>query len=339
MTVYTGDPYGRDQRNQRSQLLGFLGGGFSPMNQQQMPRRMLGGPSKGGAGRGQMPMGGGFSQFGGYNQNSQFRGGPSKGGYRQGMDAPIDLSFKQRQLPHLFQPLTPPTQMGGESDWRPMASSADIGLNGRPSVDNSGKFINNETGEVRVQPPEEMNDYSSYLDFYNNKSLLPVGNNPPQMGEGGYNQRDLAAKQLGIVSQPAFEIQPGNPEKSNGLIQKLQEPSQNYNSNFAFEQPTRPANQEMMSGEVERLSRENMMAHDQQNENLKQAVQGGFGMPPAQINQLGPTNPMQFPQPQPPDFSYQPFLRTQGPMNMPQPIMRNAASRFYGGGITDLYPR
>ena len=106
--------------------------------------------------------------------------------------------------------------------------------------------------------------------------------------------------------------------------------------------------------------------------------QPSFGQPMPQplsgvsggsFGQLGPTNPMQFPQPQPPAFGVEPILRTQGPMNMPQsPFMgqqgqifqglgRNRMDRsamhlapqlafnpryrrgFYGGGIMDLYPR
>lgn len=44
---------------------------------------------------------------------------------------------------------------GGDDFFSPMASSADIGLNGRPSVDNQGKFINNQTGEIRYGQPSQ----------------------------------------------------------------------------------------------------------------------------------------------------------------------------------------
>ena len=245
------------------------------------------------------------------------------------MDAPIDLRQKQRGgIPQ------PAFDIGGQGITQPaFAVPRQEGSMGVTTPDDySQRRIGTPMPNVTPQP-EKMNDYSSYLDFYNNKNFMPVGNNPPQMGssgEGGDGQ--------GGVSQPAFEIQPGGMGGSSGLIGKLQEPSQNYNSNFSFEQPTRTANQEMMSGEVERLSRENMMAHDQQNENLKQAVQGGFGMPPAQINQLGPTNPMEFPQ-QPSAFGVEPFYRDHRGGVPQQPLMRTYAGRFYSGGITDLYPR
>tara|TARA_Y100001938_G_scaffold149781_1_gene237916 strand:+ start:42 stop:1343 length:1302 start_codon:yes stop_codon:yes gene_type:complete len=44
---------------------------------------------------------------------------------------------------------------GGDNEFMPMASSADIGLNGRPTVDNTGKFINNQTGEIRYGKPTQ----------------------------------------------------------------------------------------------------------------------------------------------------------------------------------------
>jgi len=43
----------------------------------------------------------------------------------------------------------------GGNDFSPMASSADIGFNGRPTVDNTGKFINNQTGEIRYGKPTQ----------------------------------------------------------------------------------------------------------------------------------------------------------------------------------------
>jgi len=44
---------------------------------------------------------------------------------------------------------------GGDDSWFGMVSSADIGLNGRPTVDNTGKFINNQTGEIRYGRPTQ----------------------------------------------------------------------------------------------------------------------------------------------------------------------------------------
>ncbi len=125
--------------------------------------------------------------------------------------------------------------------------------------------------------------------------------------------------------------------------------------------------------------RQESMTGDQGFGNLQpMPYQPSFGQPMPQplsgvsggsFGQLGPTNPMQFPQPQPPAFGVEPILRTQGPMNMPQsPFMgqqgqifqglgRNRMDRsamhlapqlasnpryrrgFYGGGIMDLYPR
>ena len=44
---------------------------------------------------------------------------------------------------------------GGDDRFSPMASSADMGLNGRPSVDNTGKFMDNVTGKI-VDRPQPM---------------------------------------------------------------------------------------------------------------------------------------------------------------------------------------
>jgi len=404
MTVYTGNPFGG---------FGGFGGGMRnprmptprprpmnrpPMNQyqmppmNQMPRRMPGGPSKGGTTSIQAPPSRGGAPWGGYNPNAGFPGGPgkarnrgqSRGGSWFGGGMPGGPGKGRLQDPFRRQTMQPQPFFGN-----PTSPQPDLTGSGEEWVGNTrpgGGVAVLDFGQGRTQgpmnmpqppgfnrmpnvppQPEKMNDYSSYLDFYNNNNFMPVGNNPPQMGEGGDGQ--------GGVSQPAFEIQPGGMGGSSGLIGKLQEPSQNYNSNFSFEQPTRTANQEMMSGEVERLSRENMMAHDQQNENLKQAVQGGFGMPPAQINQLGPTNPnflgntnrggtswgnqsligvnrgsfgqlgptnpMQLPEQQIPTVS--PFWGRSSPGGA---VLQSAGLRnmeygrgFYGGGITDLYPR
>ena len=69
------------------------------------------------------------------------------------------------------------------------------------------------------------------------------------------------------------------------------------------------------------------------------SVGGGYGQAPmmnpmAQQAQQGFFGQLQS-MPYRPSFGQ---ARTQGPMNMPQPIMRTGR-RFYGGGIMDLYPR
>ena len=67
---------------------------------------------------------------------------------------PSRLSTGEMKLENLIPtpggPLdTQPGFLGGGDDrFSPMASSADMGLNGRPSVDNTGKFMDNVTGEI-----------------------------------------------------------------------------------------------------------------------------------------------------------------------------------------------
>ena len=52
-----------------------------------------------------------------------------------------------------MQPTKGPYMQGtAQGDFSPMMSSMDIGLNGRPSVDGSGRYVNNLTGEVVSSP-------------------------------------------------------------------------------------------------------------------------------------------------------------------------------------------
>jgi len=98
----------------------------------------------------------GYAQ-GGPVQNFNY-GGPAQ--FQGPFGQALFQRFGQYQLPEqqrMPQPFTPrpmpqgpqPGFLGGGNDrFMPMMSSADIGLNGRPSVDNTGKFMDNVTGEI-----------------------------------------------------------------------------------------------------------------------------------------------------------------------------------------------
>ena len=67
------------------------------------------------------------------------------------LDGPLNVSGQPERTPEgLINRPTQPGFMGGGGDDRfmPMASSGDISITGRPSVDNRGKYIDNVTGEV-----------------------------------------------------------------------------------------------------------------------------------------------------------------------------------------------
>ena len=75
---------------------------------------------------------------------------------------------------------------GGDDRFMPMASSGDISITGRPSVDNRGKFIDNVTGEVVSRIDQEM-PYAATVDQVT-RGLDPV---TQQLlfgldGEGGF---------------------------------------------------------------------------------------------------------------------------------------------------------
>ncbi len=104
-----------------------------------------------------------FQRFGQYQQQPQPYQLANRGlGGGQPMPPPPQLSTGEMKLENLIPtpggPLdTQPGFLGGGDDrFMPMMSSADRGLNGRPSVDNTGKFIDNVTGEIvdrRARPP------------------------------------------------------------------------------------------------------------------------------------------------------------------------------------------
>tara|TARA_R100000908_G_scaffold65079_1_gene51660 strand:+ start:1806 stop:2618 length:813 start_codon:yes stop_codon:yes gene_type:complete len=186
------------------------------------------------------------------------------------------------------------------------------------------EMVGNNPVSALTGGQDNSTDYSSYLDFYNNRNfqLKPVGNNPPSP-----------------------------PQATTGELPSLLQG---------------PIRQESMTGDQGFGNLQPMPYQPSFGQPMPQPLSGVSG---GSFGQLGPTNPMQFPQPQPPAFGVEPILRTQGPMNMPQlPFMgqqgqifqglrRNPMDRsamhlapqlafnpryrrgFYGGGIMDIYPK
>ena len=77
------------------------------------------------------------------------------------------------------------------------------------------------------------------------------------------------------------------------------------------------------------------MAQPAYNQPMPQPLSGVTG---GSFGQMGPTNPMQFPQPEPPASGFERVYRN----NLPRPNfspLNPLSGGFYGGGITDLYPR
>ena len=54
-----------------------------------------------------------------------------------------------------FKPQTPGFLGGGDDRFSPIASSGDISITGRPSVDNTGKFMDNVTGKIVDRPQSD----------------------------------------------------------------------------------------------------------------------------------------------------------------------------------------
>ena len=261
-----------------------------PMNQ--MPRRMPGGPSKGGA-----------SSTGGWMRNlpsspmmqRPMPGGPGKarnrgqsgGGSWFGGGMPGGPGKGRSQDPFRRQTMQPqPDQMVGNNP------------------------VSTPTGGQ-----DTSTDYSGYLDFYNNRNfqLKPVGNNPPQV--------DLSQHQ-----RPAGI--PGAPTGGQ-LMRQMQEGQIGRPQPMPFQGGQRG----IVAGEMGGNQRMQGLGSPQF------SVGGGYGQAPmmnpmAQQAQQGFFGQLQS-MPYRPSFGQ---ARTQGPMNMPQPIMRTGR-RFYGGGIMDLYPR
>jgi len=84
----------------------------------------------------------------------------------------------------------PPTES------QPMFSSADIGLNGKPSVDNSGKYINSLTGEIVEGGPANGGS------FFN-----AGGQNPAQLVVGGGSGGQNPAPSMPMSDQAGIESQ------------------------------------------------------------------------------------------------------------------------------------
>ena len=90
---------------------------------------------------------------------------------------------------------------GGDNRFSPMASSADMGLNGRPSVDNTGKFMDNVTGEIvdrRARP----------TNFVYNRGPESFGQMgpPQQIGQVAEPNTQQLASQLQNVTQQVNQL-------------------------------------------------------------------------------------------------------------------------------------
>ena len=309
--------------------------------------------------------GGGFSPMFSPMMQSPMYGGPGKGRYpMQPQGMPGGPGKGRSQDPFGRQTMQPqPFGQKGNNSPQPF-----FGNNPPPPPPQPG--LETGMGEDRFDNvhamPTQPNNISGYMDFYNNRNfqLKPVGNNPPpQLFQPAV---DLSSKQRG---GPRFGINmPPPPQATTGELPSLlqgpirQEPMTG-NQGFGNLQPMpyQPSFGQPMT----------QPAYSQP---MPQPLSGVFG---GSFGQLGPTNPMQYPQPQLPAFGVQPFYRdnrvpgqpvlqggfTQGPMNMPQParimdqgprpIMDRSAMHLapqlasnprysrglYGGGIMDLYPR
>ena len=105
--------------------------------------------------------------------------------------------------------------IGGDSDWSPMLSSADINIHGRPSVDNQGKFINNQTGEIRYGQPSQPMPYQPDMSHNTNRGGTSWGL------QGPIRQESMTGNQ-----QPLYGVTGGsfgqlNPTDSTELPERM----------------------------------------------------------------------------------------------------------------------
>ena len=373
MTVYTGNPFGG---------FGGFGGGMrnprmptprpmprpmnrppinqyqmSPMNQ--MPRRMPGGPSKGGTTSIPVRPSGGGAPWGGYNPNAGFPGGPgkarnrgqSRGGSWFGGGMPGGPGKgRQTMQPQPFFGNNPP----------PTAPPPTTGQMGPPS-------------NLQFKMPEPWPIY---------------GNNPPPQpdltgsGEGGYGGGNIEGgyQQLPIPTRPNFEqLRPGGSNISGPAVPdfgqiRTQGPMNMPPMNFP--QPTLRPDQTMGRpmpepsgfdrGSLGYLDFYKPLKLNQKGNNpppppqkttgeLPSLIQGPIrqesmtgnqqplsGVTGGSFGQLNPTHSAELPERMPPttpaywgrSYPGGPVLQTAGLGNM-----EYTGRGFYGGGITDLYPR
>lgn len=316
MTVYTGNPFGG---------FGGFGGGMRnprmptprprpmprpmnrpPMNQyqmppmNQMPRRMPGGPSKGGTTSIPVRPSGGGAPWGGYNPNAGFPGGPgkarnrgqSRGGSWFGGGMPGGPGKgRQTMQPQPFFGNNPP----------PTAPPPTTGQMGPPS-------------NLQFKMPEPWPIY---------------GNNPPPQpdltgsGEGGYGGGNIEGGYQQIpITRPGGSGFSGPAVPDFGQRRPINMPPMN------FPQPTLRPDQTM-------------------GRPMPQPIQFSSGRPMSGTGQPTPLDPSTIRLSRGDGGTLPPFMGevgqafTQGPSSIPNsPFMRQQMGmRFYGGGITDLYPR
>ena len=243
----------------------------------------------------------------------------------------------------MFSPMMQSPMYGGPGKGRyPMQPQ---GMPGGPGKGRSQDPFGRQT--MQPQPFDQIGNNPPQIDFRDGQR--PIHSPPPQPDNVSgyldfYNHKNLQLKPVGNNPPPPLQATTGE------LPSLLQG----------------PIRQESMTGDQGFGNLQPMPYQPSFGQPMPQPLSGVSG---GSFGQLGPTNPMQFPQPQPPAFGVEPILRTQGPMNMPQlPFMgqqgqifqglrRNPMDRsamhlapqlafnpryrrgFYGGGIMDLYPR
>ena len=207
----------------------------------------------------------------------------------------------------MFSPMMQSPMYGGPGKGRyPMQPQ---GMPGGPGKGRSQDPFGRQTmqpqpfGQVGNNPPPP----PPQLEMVGNN---PVGRLMPQPFQPAV---DLSSKQRG---GPRFGINmPPPPQATTGELPSLLQG---------------PIRQESMTGDQGFGNLQPMPYQPSFGQPMPQPLSGVSG---GSFGQLGPTNPMQFPQPQLPAFGVEPILRTQGPMNMPQsPFMGQQGQIFQGLG-------
>ena len=240
-----------------------------------------------------------------------------------------------------------------------------------PNMSGYGGFLQGPVGEGMtsappqfgnnppLQPDQTMGRPMPQPDF---GQIGRVGNNPPQSPQptpsiSRYNETGIpgaptggqytaptggpATPFEGGVSQPAFQLNRygNNPPPATFGIED--DHNRQMMRQMQQGQIGRPQPRPFQGGQGGIVAGE--MGGNQRMQGLGSpqfSVGGGYGQAPmmnpmAQQAQQGFFGQLQS-MPYRPSFGQR---MSQGPMNMPQPLMRTYAGRFYGGGITDLYPR
>ena len=203
---------------------GFVNRSSLQQQRQQAPRGPFGQPA--------------FQRFGQYQQPQQQLMPQHRPQQPQFMPQPHQLQPGHQGHMTVGRPMPPPPQLklgnltptpggpldtqpgflgGGDDRFMPMVSSADMGLNGRPSVDNTGKFMDNVTGEIvdRRAGPD------TFTAGFQGGQMGP----PQQIGQVAEPNTQQLASQLQNVTQQVNQLSSHLGVSGGGMTQG---PSQQY---------------------------------------------------------------------------------------------------------------